>query len=98
MSGIKDSSKLKLLDFIGAPECVEAAKKRITAIVEELEQRITIDVHIDHHHHRTIMGARGSKVQNIQSEFNVDIKFPERVDDSEVSSTRTPQFRFLSAE
>jgi len=67
----------------GAPECVEAAKKKIAAIVDELEQRITIEVHIEQKHHRTIMGARGSKVQNIQSEFNVDIKFPERAENSD---------------
>jgi transcription antitermination factor NusA-like protein len=78
----KAGTNLTRVSVKGAPECVEAAKKRLLAIVEELEQRITIDVHIEQKHHRTIMGARGSKVQNIQGEFNVDIKFPERYDES----------------
>lgn len=70
----------------GAPECVEAAKKRILTIVEDLSQRTSIDVIIEQKHHRTIMGPRGTKVQQIQSDFNVDIKFPERNDDPEFVS------------
>jgi len=67
----------------GSPECVEAAKKRIASIVDDLEQRITVDVVIEQKHHRTIMGTKGSKVQQIQMDHNVDIKFPERRGDSE---------------
>lgn len=66
----------------GAAECVEAAKKRLASIVEDLSQRVTIDVVIDQKHHRTIMGSQGSKVKQIQIDHNVDIKFPERVDEN----------------
>lgn len=65
----------------GPPECVEAAKKRIAAIVEDLSQRISVEVIIEQKHHRTIMGSGGSKVKQIQTDHNVDIKFPERNDD-----------------
>jgi len=65
----------------GAPECVEAAKQRIATIVEELSQRVSIEVIIEQKHHRTIMGSQGSKVKQIQADHNVDIKFPERQDD-----------------
>lgn len=29
-------------------------------------------------HHRTVMGAKGRKVQMITSEYDVQIKFPDR--------------------
>ncbi|CAL8135568.1 unnamed protein product [Orchesella dallaii] len=66
----------------GAAECVEAAKKRLATIVEDLSQRVAVDVIIDQRHHRTIMGSQGSKVKQIQMDHNVDIKFPERVDEN----------------
>lgn len=70
----------------GAPECVEAAKKRILAIVDDLSKRQSIDVIIEQKHHRTIMGPRGTKVQQIQSDYNCEIKFPERNDDADFVS------------
>lgn len=63
---------------------MEAAKKRISDIVADLKQRVTIDVVIEQKHHRTIMGSGGSKVKRIQSDHNVDIKFPDRADDTNV--------------
>ena len=39
---------------------------------------VTIECIIPQKHHRTVMGAKGFKVQNITSEFDVQIKFPER--------------------
>uniref|UniRef100_A0A1E1X8G5 Putative vigilin n=1 Tax=Amblyomma aureolatum TaxID=187763 RepID=A0A1E1X8G5_9ACAR len=62
----------------GAKECVEGARKRILEIVQDLEARVTIECVIPQQHHRTIMGAKGHKVQRISQEFNVHIKFPER--------------------
>jgi predicted PilT family ATPase len=50
-----------------------------------LSKRIAIEVIIEQKHHRTIMGSGGSKVKQIQSDFNVDIKFPEKSDNSGVS-------------
>lgn len=62
----------------GAKECVEGARKRILEIVQDLEARVTVECVIPQQHHRTIMGAKGHKVQRINQEFNVHIKFPER--------------------
>lgn len=68
----------------GGVECVAGAKARILEIVKELESQISMEVVILQRHHRTIMGPRGSRVQGIQSQFNVEIKFPERVSPEEM--------------
>jgi hypothetical protein len=39
---------------------------------------VTIECVISQKHHRTVMGAKGVKVQGITSEFDVQIKFPDR--------------------
>ena len=62
----------------GAKNCVDAAKARILEIVSDLENQVTINCEIDQQYHRTVMGARGSKVQQVCSEYNVQIKIPER--------------------
>lgn len=82
----KANSNSARVTLKGAAECVEAAKKRIAQIVDDLNNRITVDVIIEQKHHRTIMGKGGSKVQQIQSDFNVEIKFPDRNDDPDFVS------------
>ena len=62
----------------GAKDCVDGARKRILEIVNDLENQVTIECIIDQAHHRTIMGTRGSKVQKICSDFDVQIKIPDR--------------------
>ncbi|XP_066997687.1 vigilin [Anabrus simplex] len=62
----------------GAKEWIERAKQRIQEIVEDLESRVTIECVIPQKHHRTVMGAKGCKVQNITSKYDVQIKFPDR--------------------
>ncbi|XP_033222679.1 vigilin [Belonocnema kinseyi] len=62
----------------GAHECIEAAKQRMREIVQELESMVTIECIIPKRFHRTVMGAKGCKVQNITSEFDVQIKIPDR--------------------
>lgn len=62
----------------GAEECIKAAKARILEIVADLEAQVTVECIISQQHHRTVMGTRGSKVQNVQAEHNVQIKFPDR--------------------
>jgi len=79
----KANSNSSRVTLKGPPECVEAAKARIAQIVDELSNRVTIDVIIEQKHHRTIMGKGGSKVQQIQSDCNVEIKFPDRNSDPE---------------
>lgn len=62
----------------GSHECIEAAKQRMREIVQELESMVTVECIIPQKHHRTVMGAKGRKVQAITSEYDVQIKFPDR--------------------
>ncbi|GBN12360.1 Vigilin [Araneus ventricosus] len=77
-----NSSKVVLK---GAKDFLEGAKQRLLEIVEYLEAVVTFECVIPQEHHRTVLGARGSKVRNIQRQYNVTIKFPdrERAEDSE---------------
>ncbi|XP_005174824.1 vigilin [Musca domestica] len=70
-----DSDKVTLK---GAKDCIEAAKQRISEIVADLEAQVTIEVVIPQRLHRTIMGPRGFKVQQVTTEHDVQIKFPDR--------------------
>uniref|UniRef100_A0A669CHG8 Vigilin n=1 Tax=Oreochromis niloticus TaxID=8128 RepID=A0A669CHG8_ORENI len=67
----------------GAKDCVEAAKKRIQEIIEDLESQVTVEVAIPQRYHRAVMGPKGCRIQHITREHEVQIKFPER-DDSAV--------------
>ena len=62
----------------GAKECVEGARARIQEIVTDLEEMVELEVVISQRYHRTVMGARGSKVQAITTQHEVQIKFPEK--------------------
>ncbi|KAM9849306.1 high density lipoprotein binding protein a isoform 2-T2 [Aulostomus maculatus] len=64
----------------GAKECVEAAKKRMQEIVEDLDAQVTVECTIPQKFHRSIMGPKGSRIQQITRDHNVHIKFPERED------------------
>ncbi|KAG5276195.1 hypothetical protein AALO_G00129070 [Alosa alosa] len=64
----------------GAKDCVEAAKKRMLEIVEDLDAQVTMECVIAQKFHRSIMGPKGSRIQAITREHNVQIKFPERED------------------
>lgn len=73
-SGV-DSDRVTLK---GPKECIEAAKVRINEIINDLESMVTIECIIPQKHHRTVMGSKGHKVQGITSDYNVQIKFPDR--------------------
>lgn len=62
----------------GAKNCIEGAMARIEEIVQDLVEQVTLDCEIEQQFHRTVMGAKGSKVQKITGEFNVQIKFPDK--------------------
>lgn len=62
----------------GAKECIEAAKKRIQDIVNDLEAQVSVEVIIPQAHHGNIMGQRGSRIQQITSKYDVQIKIPDR--------------------
>ncbi|XP_043926730.1 vigilin [Protopterus annectens] len=62
----------------GAKDCVEAAKKRMLEIIEDLDAQVTIECVISQRFHRSIMGPKGSRIQQITRDHSVQIKFPER--------------------
>ncbi|XP_037085913.1 vigilin-like [Pollicipes pollicipes] len=72
----------------GAKDCVEAARHRIQEIVEALESQVTIEVEIPQKHHGTVMGARGSHVQHVTQQHQVQIKFPDRADPNAAPPTQ----------
>nr|XP_046236899.1 vigilin [Scatophagus argus]XP_046236900.1 vigilin [Scatophagus argus] len=74
----------------GAKDCVEAAKKRIQEIIEDLESQVSVEVAIPQRYHRAIMGPKGCRIQHITKEHEVQIKFPER-DDSAAGQEAPPQ-------
>ena len=46
--------------------------------MQDLDCQVTIECEIDQQYHRTVMGPRGTKLQKICADFNVQIKIPER--------------------
>uniref|UniRef100_A0A671R3D7 High density lipoprotein-binding protein n=1 Tax=Sinocyclocheilus anshuiensis TaxID=1608454 RepID=A0A671R3D7_9TELE len=62
----------------GPRECVDAAKKRIQEIVQDLESQVNVEVLIPQRYHRAVMGPKGCKIQQITREHEVLIKFPDR--------------------
>ncbi|XP_028650653.1 high density lipoprotein binding protein a isoform X2 [Erpetoichthys calabaricus] len=76
----------------GAKDCVEAAKKRMLEIIEDLDAQVTIECVIPQKFHRSIMGPKGSRIQQITRDHNVQIKFPDREDQAATSPVEsTPQ-------
>ncbi|XP_075906806.1 vigilin [Nelusetta ayraudi] len=73
----------------GAKDCVEAAKKRIQEIIEDLESQVTVEVAVPQRYHRAIMGPKGCRIQLITREHEVQIKFPER-DDGNTAGQEAP--------
>ncbi|KAL0268526.1 UNVERIFIED_CONTAM: hypothetical protein PYX00_010437 [Menopon gallinae] len=71
----EDSNKVTLK---GSKECIEMAKQKIESTVEDLKSMVTIMCVIPQKHHRIVMGVKGTKVQLITSEHDVQINFPER--------------------
>lgn len=74
----------------GAKDCVEAAKRRIQEIIEDLESQVSVEVAIPQRYHRAVMGPKGCRIQHITREHEVQIKFPER-DDSAAAQEAPPQ-------
>uniref|UniRef100_A0A671R3K8 Vigilin n=1 Tax=Sinocyclocheilus anshuiensis TaxID=1608454 RepID=A0A671R3K8_9TELE len=70
----------------GPRECVDAAKKRIQEIVQDLESQVNVEVLIPQRYHRAVMGPKGCKIQQITREHEVLIKFPDRDESQEPAS------------
>lgn len=73
----------------GAKDCVEAAKKRMLELIEDLDAQVTMECVIPQKFHRSIMGPKGSRIQQITKDHNVQIKFPDR-EDLQAASTDVP--------
>jgi len=67
-----------VVNLKGAKNCVDGAKARIAEIEQNLREMVTIDCEIEQQYHRTVMGAKGSQVQRITRDFDVNIKFPDK--------------------
>ncbi|GFT03745.1 vigilin [Nephila pilipes] len=52
------------------------AKQVFHEIVKDLEVMVTVECIIPQGHHFIVLGTRGSKVQTIQRQLNVTVKFP----------------------
>ncbi|KAF6209513.1 hypothetical protein GE061_015260 [Apolygus lucorum] len=77
----------------GPPDLIDPVRQRINDIVKDLEERVTINCEISQQHHRAVMGTKGSKVQDIESRFDVKIKFPDRNrgDDRQYNNEGAPE-------
>ncbi|XP_068175093.1 high density lipoprotein binding protein a [Antennarius striatus] len=85
----RTGSQSEKVTLKGAKECVEAAKKRMQEIVEDLDAQVTTECVIPQKFHRSIMGPKGSRIQQITRDHNVQIKFPER-EDPQAPSAEAP--------
>ncbi len=54
------------------------------------ESQVTVECIIPQKYHRTVMGAKGFKVQEITREYDVGIKFPDRPSEAERKCERLP--------
>jgi ribosomal protein S3 len=61
----------------GARNCINAAIARMNESVKDLEDMVTIDCEIEQPDHMSVMGAKGSEVQKITTDSNVQTKFPD---------------------
>lgn len=86
----RTASQSEKVTLKGAKECVEAAKKRMQEIVEDLDAQVTVECVILQKFHRSIMGPKGSRIQQITRDHNVQIKFPEREDPQAAPPAEAP--------
>ncbi|KFO34475.1 Vigilin [Fukomys damarensis] len=75
----------KRVTLKGAKPCVEAAKKHIEEIIGDMEAKVTIECVIPQKFHSFLMGPMCSQIQQITRDYNVQIKFPDREENSAVT-------------
>lgn len=51
---------------------VEEARQAIQQLVAELQEMVSLDVHLDPRTHARIIGARGKAIRKLMEEFKVD--------------------------
>ncbi|KAF1764887.1 hypothetical protein GCK72_004838 [Caenorhabditis remanei] len=72
----KNGSDSNEVSIRGSKQCVEAARARIEDTVEDYEKQITDTVSIQAQFHRGLLAGRGAKIHELQSKYNVSIRFP----------------------
>lgn len=64
--------------LLGARDCVEGAKQRMSELVTEWESFIEVKCAIPQKHHGSLLSNKGRDVQELSAKLNVHIKFPDR--------------------
>ncbi|CAF0851685.1 unnamed protein product [Didymodactylos carnosus] len=59
----------------GNEDKINACRDEIMTIIKDAESKITMSIDIDPRVHARIIGTGGSKLQQIQKDYNVDIRF-----------------------
>lgn len=62
----------------GSKQAIEQAQKRLEQLVDTWENTTTKEMSIPQRHHGYLLAQRGSYIQPLQKEHNVQIKFPPR--------------------
>lgn len=74
----------------GTPACVAAAKERLAAVVADLEAKsFTATVEVDAKHHVSLIGNKGTGVNEFRAKYNVNVNFPRAKAGEEPSNTVT---------
>lgn len=74
----KIGSESTTVHIKGSKQCVESAKARIEEIIDDIERQVTMKVEIPSQFHRALLANRGQKIHDLQSKYDVLIRFPER--------------------
>ncbi|KAL0970265.1 hypothetical protein UPYG_G00239660 [Umbra pygmaea] len=85
----RTGTKSDRITLKGARDCVDAAKRRIQEIIEDLDAQVSVEVEVPQRFHRAVMGPKGCRIQQLTREHDVQIKFPER-DDNSLSGQEAP--------
>lgn len=60
----------------GVRVCVDAAKRKVFALVKELEDKASLTIKVPAQYHSIIIGSEGSTVKRLEERYNVRINFP----------------------
>jgi len=62
--------------IVGYEDKAKACRDEILRLIKDFESTITMEIDIDHRIHARIIGSGGSKLQQIQKDYGVEVKFP----------------------
>uniref|UniRef100_A0A7E4VJH2 Vigilin 1 n=1 Tax=Panagrellus redivivus TaxID=6233 RepID=A0A7E4VJH2_PANRE len=70
------------ISIIGYEEKANECKAEIVAMVDDLENQVSLEVELDSRFHPRLIGQRGRNLKKIQEEYKVDIRMPGRNDEN----------------